>query len=135
MLVEIQVNKTEKMVYAMDENYDTIAKFPCGADVVEGYNENGLPYTNVPDGVYDDSYVYVDIDGTESTDVVYGWAYINIDNRYRALHGGRNLEPYQDELKATYGCFRMYNADVLWLAYQFQASEKKGRKPVITVVS
>ena len=135
MLVEIQVNKTKKKVYALDENYHVMAEFPVGTSFVAGFNEYGQPYSNVEDGVYNDGWVWAEAYGSESQDEVYGWAFINIDSRCRAIHGGRNLEPYQDSLKSTYGCFRMYNADVLWLAYQFLEAEKTGYKPCIHVVS
>lgn len=139
MLQEIQVNKQQRIVYAMDENYNLIAQYPCSCSYYSGYNENGEPYSNAENGVYENG-IYAEIYGTESTDVVYGWAYIDLgtDNgnagRGRALHGGRDLEPYQPYLQPTLGCFRMYNNDILHLANMYKFATDNGVKVVITVV-
>lgn len=143
MLREIQVNKTKRKVYAMNENYEVIATFPCSTAFYSGYNEYGQPYCNAEDGVYNDGNVYAEAGGEYNNEehcTWYGWGYINIDARGHALHGGgANLGsdynlPYQP-LLATLGCFRMHNADVYWLALMFIDAERHGQKPVITVVS
>lgn len=142
MLVEIQVNKTEQKVYAMNENYEVIATYPCSTAFYSGYNEYGQPYCNAEDGDYSD-YVYAEAGGKENDEehcTWYGWGYINIDERGHALHGGganlgeRYNDPYQ-QLMPTLGCFRMFNADVYHLALMFLDAESKGHKPIITVRS
>ena len=141
ILHEIQINKTKKRVYALDENYEVYANFVIGTDYYDGYNDNGEPYSNVDDGVYPLN--RVDIDYPNALTAAYGWSYINIDiERGRALHGGgTNLgyvganEPIQSELCATYGCFRMRNIDVLWLATHAEYARSKGVSVVIHVVS
>lgn len=135
MLREIQVNKSERKVYAINDESEIIAVYDCGTSYYSGFNENGEPYSNADDGIYNDEYVYAEVYGTDSDDEVYGFAYINIDPRGRALHGGRDLEPYQPTLKPTLGCFRMYNADVLHLAQMFIQAENEGIKPYVHVVS
>lgn len=142
MLVEIQVNKTQKKVYALNEDYDIIAQFPCGTAFYPGENEYGQPYSNAENGTYNDGCVYAEAGGPYNDEehcTWYGWGYINIDSRGRAIHGGgSNLgeaynDPYQ-RLMPTLGCFRMHNADVYWLALQFLDSQEQGVKPCITVV-
>ena len=140
MLKEIQINKSDRKIYCMDEDYNTFATLPVGTEFYPGYNENGEPYSNVPDGVYPVS--WIDIDYPDNMTTAYGWGYINIDERGRALHGGGGnlgpvgaLEPYQRELCATLGCFRMYNADVFWLCHQARRSINNGIDVVIHVVS
>lgn len=140
MLKEIQVNKSDRKIYCMDENYETFATLPVGTDFYEGYNENGEPYSNVPDGVYPVN--WIDIDYPDNVTTAYGWGYINIDERGRALHGGGGnlgqtgaVVPYQRELCATLGCFRMYNADVFWLCHQAKRAKDNGVDVVIHVVS
>jgi len=142
VLKEIQVNKTAKKVYAMDEFYDIMATFPIGTEFYPGYNDAGEPRCNAPDGVYTDT-VWVDVDWPDADDLVpgYGWGYINITDRGHALHGGgANLgeegamEPFQP-LLPTLGCFRMHNADVYWLALQAQRSIAAGVELVVHVVS
>ena len=136
MLVEIQVNKTKQEVYAMDENYNVIATFPCSTDFYPGYNEYGQPYCNAEDGTYEN--IYIEAKGPEADEPPYGWAYIDLgDGRGHALHGGGSIldDPFaavQEELVPTQGCFRMYNIDVYWLAQQAMASNYN---VVITVVS
>lgn len=140
MLAEIQINKSESRVYAMDERWQVIATYKCGCDFYDGYNENGEPYCNAPDGVYNDESVWAEAKGVDNGEPPYGWAYINIDSRGHALHGGgSNLgsgynEPFQS-LTPTLGCFRMYNADVYHLALMFLEAQNMGTKPCITVVS
>lgn len=139
MLQEIQINKRTRMVYAMDEHYDTIAKYPCSCAYYAGYNEYGEPYCNAEDGTYNDECVWAEARGKDNDEMAYGWGYINIDSRGHALHGGgSNLGddyciPYQP-LTPTLGCFRMHNADVYHLALMFLDAQEKGHKPVITVV-
>ena len=41
MLKEIQVNKSKKMVFCMDEDYHVFAELPIGTEFYEGYNDNG----------------------------------------------------------------------------------------------
>lgn len=139
MLKEIQVDKKKKIVFCMDENYHVFAELPIGTDYYEGTNEDGQEYSNAEDGVY--ALNRVDIDYPDAVTAPYGWGYINIDYRGRALHGGgANLgypgyaEPFQEELKPTLGCFRMYNADIFWLAHQAERSRKNGIDVVIHVV-
>ena len=140
MLKEIQVNKTKKMVYLMDEDYHVYAEFPVGTDFYEGTNEDGEPYSNVDDGTYNLN--RVDIDYPDNVSAAYGWAYINLDERGRAIHGGGSnlgyvgaLEPIQSELCATLGCFRMRNVDVFWLAIHANYARDNGVDVVIHVVS
>lgn len=139
MLQEIQINKDKRMVYAMDENYDVISRYPCSTAYYAGYNEYGQPYCNAANGTYSDNNVYAEANGEGHWERAYGWAYINIDDRGHALHGGgSNLGddynlPYQP-LLPTLGCFRMYNADVYHLALMFLEAENQGHTPVITVV-
>lgn len=143
ILHEIQINKTKKRVYALDENYEVYANFIIGTDFYAGYNENGQPYSNVDDGVYDLNRVDIDYPKTENQTAAYGWAYINIDiERGRALHGGGAnlgyigaLEPIQSQLCATLGCFRMRNVDVFWLAHHAEFARDNGVNVVIHVVS
>lgn len=142
MLKEVQVNKTEKMVYLLDEGYEVFAKLPIGTDFYEGSNNAGLARGNAEDGVYRES-VWSDIDWPNEDDLsaAYGWAYLNIDSRGRALHGGGSnlgwdcaMEPFQ-ELLPTLGCFRMYNADIFWLCQHWRRSVAAGLEPVVHVVS
>ena len=139
LLREIQVNKTKKVVYAMNTDYEVIAQYPVGTDFYEGFNENGEPYSNVDDGVYD--IVRMDIDYPYDLSAAYGWAYIQLDTRGRAIHGGgSNLgydmanAPYQ-ELLPTYGCFRMHNAEVFALAQAVRNAQRNGIHVDVTVVS
>ena len=46
MLKEIQINKTTKKVYAMNESYEVIATFDIGTDFYDGYNENVYSFVN-----------------------------------------------------------------------------------------
>ena len=135
MLAEIQVQKKNKLVYALDESYNIIACMPCSTDFYPGYNEYGQPRGNAENGVYRDANVWAQAGRQEPA---YGNGYINIDDRGRALHGGgSNLEdPYEDfqPLLPTYGCFRLRNADIEWLAKMFVHSCELGLKPCIHVV-
>lgn len=142
MLKEVQVNKTEKMVYLLDESYEVFAKLPISTDFYEGSNNAGLARGNAEDGVYRES-VWSDIDWPNEDDLsaAYGWAYLNIDSRGRALHGGGSnlgwdgaMEPFQ-ELLPTLGCFRMYNADIFWLCQHWRRSVAAGLEPVVHVVN
>ena len=143
VLKEIQVNKTKEMVYAMDEDSNVIARFPCSKAFVDGENSAGQAFDNAEDGTYEegsegDTEIMYPNNLTEDN-IPYGWAYINIDARGRALHGGGSgladpFAPYQDALLPTHGCFRMYNADVFWLAQAKKRSEATGIDVVITVV-
>ena len=140
MLKEIQINKTKKRCYAMDESYNIMADLPIGVEFYDGYNENGQPYSNADDGVY--ALNYVDIDYPNALTAGFGWGYIGIDERGRALHGGGAnlgcvgaLEPIQSQLCATLGCFRMYNVDVFWLAHHAKYARDNGVDVVIHVVS
>ena len=141
MLKEIQANKRLKKVYCMDEQYNIMATFPMSTDFYEGTNEAGQRRSNADNGTYEvgtNGDCYNDKDNN-SMEAAYGWAYIGIDDRGRALHGGgSNLAdpyaPYQTEFLPTYGCFRMYNADVYWLLLQKQRAEQAGIDVVITVV-
>lgn len=136
MLAEIQVQKEKHKVYALDEHGEVIAHFPCGTDFYPGVNEYGQPRGNAENGVYNDSNVWAEVGDCGRA---YGKGYINIDKRGRALHGGgSNLEnPYEDfqPLLPTYGCFRMHNADVEWLAKMFLHSIELGLKPCVHVVA
>lgn len=141
MLQEIQVNKEERMVYAMDENYDVIAKFPCSTAYYAGYNEWGQPYCNAENGTYGEG-VYAEAPGIDNNDPPYGWGYLDLgakDGRGHALHGGgSNLGedynlPFQP-LLPTLGCFRLYNADIYWICLMWNEAKAKGGSPVITVV-
>lgn len=140
MLKEIQINKKKKLVFCMDEDYHVFAELPISTDYYEGENEDGQEYSNAEDGVY--TLNRVDIDYPNAVTAAYGWGYINIDYRGRALHGGgTNLgfagatEPFQATLMPTLGCFRMFNADVFWLCHQAERSRQDGIDVVIHVVS
>ena len=142
MLKEIQVNKTELKVYAMDEEYNIMATLPMSKAFYPGYNSEGLPRCNAPDGVYTDT-VWVDVDWPDEPDLEagFGWGYINITDRGHALHGGGAnlgwngaLEAFQP-LLPTQGCFRMHNADIYWLALQAKYSIANGVDLVVHVVS
>lgn len=139
MLKEVQVNKTEGKVYLLDENYDVFGVLPMSK---EYYQDTG-DRSNADDGIYRDT-VWSDIDYPDDEDLssAYGWAYLNIDERGRALHGGGSnlgwegaMEPFQQELMPTLGCFRLYNADILWLCYQWERAVAAGADPCIHVVS
>ena len=52
MLAEIQINKTEHRVYAMNEYGKTFATFVCGTSFFPGYNEYGQLRGNADDGVF-----------------------------------------------------------------------------------
>jgi hypothetical protein len=142
-LKEVQVNKTECKIYLMDLEYHVFAELPCSTEFYPGVNDAGLPRDNPADGVYKDS-VWFDIDYPNDSDLgpAYGWAYLNIDDRGRALHGGGSilgwdeaLEPFQERLTPTEGCIRMYNADIFWLCQHWKRSVKAGITPVVHVVS
>jgi len=140
MLKEIQVNKTEKKVYLMDESYHTYAELPIGTDYYEGYNENGDPYSNVDDGVY--PVTWIDIDYPDALTSAYGWGYINLDERGRALHGGGGnlgyvgaVSPYQAKLCATLGCFRMFNVHIFFLCHEAKFARDNGLDVIVHVVS
>lgn len=140
MLKEIQINKTKSLVFCMDEDYHVFAELPMCTEFYAGYNDNGQEYSNAEDGVYPLN--RVDIDYPDVVTASYGWGYINIDYRGRALHGGgailgqiESKKPFQRELTPTLGCFRMYNADVFWLCHQAERSRSAGIDVVIHVVS
>ena len=140
MLKEIQINKTEKKLYCMDEDYHVYAEFPIGTDYYEGYNENGDPYSNVDDGVY--PVTWIDIDYPSALTSAYGWGYINLDDRGRAVHGGGGnlgyigaVAPYQDQLCATLGCFRMYNVHIFFVCHEAKHAKKNGVDVIVHVVS
>ena len=142
-LKEIQINKTEKVVYALNTDYEVFHKYAMNTEFYPGTNEYGQPRDNAKDGVYKNG-TYTDIDYPNEPDLNsgYGWAYINIDDRGRALHGGganlgwdEALKPFQSELLPTLGCFRMNNADVFHLALMVRRARKKGVEVVIHVVS
>ena len=139
MLRQILINKTDRKVFALDENGDLISKYDCSTAYYPGYNEEGLPYSNAEDGLYEGNNVYAEIYNDEEREPAYGCAYINIDDRGRALHGGGSCldDPYEDyqELVPTLGCFRMYNADIVELAQMFLDAESSGFKPYIVVES
>ena len=138
MLKEVQVNKTEKKVYLLDENYEVFGVLPISTDFYQDTGER----KHADDGVYRDT-VWYDIDYPDDEDrsAAYGWAYLNIDTSGRAIHGGgANLgwygsqEPFQ-ELLPTLGCFRMHNVDVFWLVHHWQEAVKNNMDPCIHVVS
>lgn len=139
---EIQINKTKEELYVMDESYETKATLPIGIAFYEGFNDSGQARGNAADGVYKET-VWSDIDYPAEEDISagYGWAYLNIDGRNRALHGGGSnlgwdgsMEPFQ-ELLPTLGCFRMHNVDIFWLCHHWNRSVAAGKEPVIHVVS
>lgn len=141
-LKEIQINKTEKRVYLMDMDYHVFGELPMSTDYYEGTNEAGQPHSNAEDGIYRDT-VWCDIDWPDEDDLSdsFGYAYLNIDSRGRAAHGGgANLghdgamQPFQ-ELLPTYGCFRMYNADVWWMCKHYRRAKAAGIDVVVHVVS
>lgn len=143
MIKEIQGNKTTKEVYALDTDGRVVFICEMGTDHVEGSNEYGQEFSNADDGLYeegnngDTEIMYPD--DLTSDNVPYGWAYINIDERGRAFHGGGTglddpFAPYQDELLPTLGCFRLNNNDVFWLANAKKRSEAAGIDVLITIV-
>ena len=144
ILKEIQINKTECIVYALNTDYEVFHKYKMSKDFHPGYNDLGQARCNAPDGVYIHG-TYIDIDYPDRPDLTacFGWAYINItEDRGQALHGGganlgwdEALKPFQAALLKTYGCFRMYNVDVFHLAHMVQRSRDMGIEVVIHVVS
>ena len=139
MLKEVQVNKTECKVYLLDENYEVFGVLPMSKDF---YQDTGNRH-NADDGVYRET-VWCDIDYPDDEDLEagFGWGYLNIDTDGRALHGGgANLgwegamEPFQQELMPTLGCFRLYNVDVFWLCHHWERAVAAGANPCIHVVS
>lgn len=142
-LKEVQVNKTEEKIYMMDLEYHVFAELPCSTEFYPGYNDAGEPRDNPADGVYKDT-CWVDIDYPNEDDycMAYGYAYLNVDSRGRALHGGGSilgeedaLAPFQSRLVPTEGCVRMFNADVWWLCQHWRRSVQAGISPVVHVVS
>lgn len=156
LLREIQIDYTKKRIFLMDEDYRVFFDYPIGTDYWEGKNEYGQPYSNAEEGVYDIdlSQVYTDgkyqNDGSRdlNSDVMpYGWAFIKIDDRGRAIHGGssnlgypkcdspfqftENPDPYYTK---TLGCNRANNADVYYTAQKVKQSFENGIKPQIHVV-
>ena len=141
-LKELQINKTTKRAYLLDPDYHVFAELPISTDYYEGTNNAGLARGNASDGAYRET-VWCDIDYPDQEDLsdAYGWAYLNVDGRGRAVHGGgsnlgheRAMEPFQD-LLPTYGCFRMHNVDIFWLCHQWQRSVAAGLNPCVHVVS
>jgi len=141
-LKEIQIDKTKKIVFLMDLDYHVFAELPMLTDFYEGTNEAGQEHSNAEDGVYRDT-VWCDIDYPDEDDLSasYGWGYLNIDDRGRACHGGGSnlgwdgaMEPFQ-KLLPTYGCFRMYNADVFWMCLHYRRAKAAGIDVVVHVVS
>ncbi len=139
MLKEVQVNKTEEKVYLLDENYDIFGVLPMSKDFIQDTGAR----RNADDGVYRET-VWCDIDYPDADDLSsgYGWAYLNCDTDGRALHGGgaalgwdKALEPFQEELMPTLGCFRLYNADIFWLCLHWNRAVAAGVDPCIHVVS
>ena len=142
-LKEIQINKTEKRVYLLDMNYEVFADLPCSTEFYPGYNDAGEPRDNPADGVYRET-VWCDIDWPDEDDLstAYGYGYLNIDDRGRALHGGGSilgdgdaLAPFQSRLTPTEGCIRMYNADVWWMCQHYRRAKAAGIDVVVHVVS
>lgn len=140
MLAKIKADKSTCKVYAIDQNDNTIEEYTMSTAYYPGYNEYGQERSNAEDGIYPIEWIDLDYDN-DCMLPSYGWAYINIDNRGRAFHGGgSNLgepdcyDPYQP-LLPTYGCFRMYNHDVWELAHKAKDSLCQGYEPVIEIVS
>lgn len=142
-LTEIQINKTKGLLFCLDENSEMFAKFDIGTAYYAGTNENGEPRGNAEDGVYRGESVWSDIDYPDAPDLsdAYGWAYLNIDSRGRAIHGGGSnlghegaMAPMQP-LLPTYGCFRMRNIDIFWLCHYWNEAVAEGIDPCIHVVS
>lgn len=139
MLKEVQVNKTEQKVYLLDENYDVFGVLPMSTDY---YQDNGNR-SNADDGVYRDTVWYsIDFPDNGELSAAYGYSYINVDTRGRALHGGGSalgqegaLEPFQSKLMPTLGCFRLYNVDIWWLCQHWKRAVEAGENPCIHVVS
>ena len=141
-LKEVQINKTTKIVYLLDMEYHVFAELPMSTEFYEGENSEGQERGNAEDGVYRET-VWTDIDYPDDDDLsaAYGWAYLNIDDRGRACHGGGSnlgwdgaMEPFQ-QLIPTLGCFRMFNADVFWMCQHWRRSVAAGLDPVVHVVS
>lgn len=141
-LKEIQINKTEKKIYLMDMEYHVFAELPMSTDFYEGTNEAGQPYSNAEDGVYHDCVCDIDWPDEDDLSAAYGYAYLGLDSRGRACHGGGSnlgwdgaMQPFQEELLPTYGCFRMYNADVWWMCQHYRRAKAAGIDVVVHVVS
>lgn len=141
-LKEVQINKTEKMVYCLDENYEVMHKAEISTDFYEGENDAGQPRGNAADGVYRET-VWADIDypGEDDLSAAFGWAYLNIDGRGRAIHGGGSNLGWDGAMQAiqpllpTYGCFRMRNVDIFWICYYWRDAVAEGLNPCVHVVS
>ena len=142
MLKEVQINKTKKTLFCMDEEYHVFAELPIGTAYYQGTNDLGEPRGNAEDGVYQDT-VWSDIDYPDADDLSdgFGWAYLHIDSRGRACHGGGANLGHAGAMEAlqpllpTYGCFRMHNIDILWLCYHWERAVAAGVNPCIHVVS
>lgn len=113
MLKEIQFQRDNQVIYAMDENWERIGEWECHDDFVEGLNDDGEPRESLPNGTYEHV-------SAEITDGKYGPSYGNFyittgDARGRDIHGGGAgcPDPYADYQGwvPTYGCLRMQNAD------------------------
>lgn len=132
MLKEIQFQRDNQTIYAMDENYKRIGQWECRSDFFPGVNSQGVPRATLPNGTY--SHVSAEI--TTQYGPAYGCFYVTTgDPRGRDIHGGGSGLPdpfamYQG-WEGTYGCLRMQNADGMELS---QMIINAGNDVVLTVV-
>lgn len=112
-IVEIQFQKRKQRIFALDENYNVVASYPCRDDFFPGVNEYGQPRASLPIGTYE--HVSAELGDFGKS---YGTFYITTgDHRGRDIHGGGNgygiPDPYakRQGWLGTYGCLRMQNED------------------------
>lgn len=129
MIKEIQFQRSKQRMFAMDEDYNVVADYPCS----DAFISDGGRHESLPNGTYYNV-------SAEITNGCYGDAYGNFyittgDYRGRDIHGGGTGldDPYEDyqKLIPTYGCLRMHNKDGVELSQMIIDS---GNHVVLTVV-
>ena len=74
MIKEIQFQRRKQTIYAMNENYEVVGRWPCRDEFVHGYNADGDPRDSLPNGLY--THVSAEI-----TNGCYGPAYGNFTSQ------------------------------------------------------
>ncbi len=134
MIKEIQFQRANQIMYAMDENYEVVGSWECRDDFVAGTNDEGQARASLPDGVHANVSAELGNFGAP-----YGTFYIETnDYRERDIHGGGSglpdsFAPYQGWVP-TLGCLRMQNADGEELAQMIIDSADNGIQVTLTVV-
>ena len=62
MVKEIQFQRRKQTIYAMNERYEVVGRWPCRDAFVPGYNASGDPRGSLPNGLY------THVSATESMD-------------------------------------------------------------------